>query len=84
MEAEKRNLRVLLVEDNPAEVRLAEEAFAETGIPHEIRVARNGEEAMAILRRERPFAREKAPDFILLDLNLPGKDGLEVLKDRLH
>ena len=68
---------ILLVEDNPADVRLTREALKETQTPSRLHVAVDGISAMAFLR-ERTHAR---PDLILLDLNLPRKDGREVLYD---
>ncbi len=68
--------RILLVEDNPADVRLMREAFAEQGTSVELVIAGDGEEAMRLLQE--PVNR---PDLILLDLNLPRKDGREVLAE---
>ena len=70
---------ILLVEDNPGDVELTREAFAESAVPSEIHVARDGESALAFLRREGEHARSPRPDLILLDLNLPGLDGKTVL-----
>jgi chemotaxis family two-component system response regulator Rcp1 len=70
-------IEILLVEDNPADVRLTREALREGKVRNNLRVARDGEEALAILRREG----ELRPDLILLDLNLPRRDGREVLKE---
>lgn len=72
---------VLLVEDNPADVRLLTEAFAESNIPHHLHVARDGAEAVAFVRREGTFAAAPQPDLILLDLNLPLRDGRQVLAE---
>lgn len=72
---------ILLVEDNPADVRLTQEAFKDAKILNNIRVARDGVEAMEFPRRTGPFRDAPAPDLILLDLNLPKKDGREVLKE---
>lgn len=71
---------VLLVEDNPGDVVLTKEAFAAAGTGNNIHVAKDGEEALAFLRREGGFADAVRPDVILLDLNLPKKDGREVLE----
>jgi chemotaxis family two-component system response regulator Rcp1 len=76
-----RAIEILLVEDSPADVRLTEEALREGGLEHALHVARDGEEALAFLRREGHHADAPRPDLILLDLNLPGKDGREVLAD---
>lgn len=78
---EGRSVRILLVEDNPGDVRLTREALKEAKVRNEIIVAVDGEEAMRVLRREGNHASAKRPDVILLDLNLPRKSGLEVLKE---
>ena len=70
-------IEILLVEDNPADVRLTQEALREGKVKNHLSVARDGEEALAFLRREG----EPRPDLILLDLNLPRRDGREVLKE---
>jgi two-component system, chemotaxis family, response regulator Rcp1 len=75
------SIRILLVEDNPADVRLTREIFNECRIDNEVYVAKDGEEATAYLRKEGAFAAVQSPDLILLDLNLPGKSGREVLLD---
>lgn len=72
-------IRVLLVEDNPGDVRLTREAFHEANDAIQMHVASDGVEAMAFLRREDPHADAPRPDLILLDLNLPKMDGREVL-----
>ena len=74
-------VEILLVEDNPGDVRLTREAFKEGKVLNELRVAKDGVEAMAFLRREGEYADAPRPDLILLDLNLPKKDGREVLAD---
>ncbi len=74
-------VEVLLVEDNPGDVRLIREAFKESGVPGNLRIARDGEEAMQYLRREGPYKDSPRPTFVLLDLNLPRKDGCEVLAE---
>ena len=74
-----RPLRILLVEDNPGDVRLTMEAFKEGKLRNHFQVARDGEEALAFLRSPDPTAPTVQPDLILLDLNLPKKDGREVL-----
>lgn len=70
---------ILLVEDNPADVRLTQEAFAETAQPAELHVASDGIEALEFLRRQGVHSAAPRPDLILLDLNMPRMDGLEVL-----
>ncbi|HEX8274217.1 MAG TPA: response regulator [Longimicrobiaceae bacterium] len=74
-----RPVEVLLVEDNPGDVRLTREALKEGKIRNNLHVARDGVEALAFLRREGGHADAPRPDVILLDLNLPRKDGREVL-----
>jgi two-component system, chemotaxis family, response regulator Rcp1 len=72
---------ILLVEDNPGDVRLTQEAFREARMPIKINVAMDGEDAIAYLRRKAPFQFATRPDLILLDLNIPKKDGREVLAE---
>jgi chemotaxis family two-component system response regulator Rcp1 len=74
-------LDILLVEDNPADVRLTQEAFREGKILNNLTVARDGVEAMDFLHRRGNHAGAIRPDLILLDLNLPRKDGREVLAE---
>jgi len=73
--------KILLVEDNPGDVRLTMEALKEGKILNEISVAEDGVEAIAYLRRAGKYAAATRPDLILLDLNLPKKDGREVLEE---
>ena len=70
---------ILLVEDNPGDVRLTREALRESSLPSRLSVAGDGVEALAFLRREGKYAEAPRPDLILLDLKLPRKGGLEVL-----
>lgn len=70
---------ILLVEDNPADIRLTQEAFKETRIPNHLHIVRDGAEALAFLQQQNRYAGAPRPDLILLDLNLPKKDGREVL-----
>jgi chemotaxis family two-component system response regulator Rcp1 len=72
---------VLLVEDNPGDIRLTEEAFKEASLDCNLHVVEDGEEALAFLNREGKYRDAPTPDFILLDLNLPKKDGRQVLKE---
>lgn len=72
---------ILLVEDNSADIRLTQEVFEEIGIRHRVRIARDGEEALAMIRRIGPHADLPEPDLVLLDLNLPRKGGREVLAE---
>ena len=76
----RRAVEILLVEDNPADVRLTVEAFKEGTVRHKLSVARDGVEALDILFRRGIHNQAVRPDIILLDLNLPRKDGREVLQ----
>ena len=70
----------MLVDDSPGDVALVEEAFREWRIGNKLKVAEDGEQALQFLRKEGRFQDEKRPDLILLDLNLPRKNGREVLE----
>ena len=72
-------IRILLIEDNPADIRLTQEALKEAKVANELHVARDGVEAMQLLTRDGHAS--PVPDLILLDLNLPRKDGREVLEE---
>ena len=72
---------ILLVEDNPADVRLTQEILRKGTKPCNLHGARDGEEAMKMLRRQGEYSTTPVPDLILLDLNLPRKDGREVLAE---
>lgn len=74
-------IEILLVEDNPGDARLTREALAMSKLRNNLHLARDGEEALAFLRREGRFAGAPAPDLILLDLNLPRRSGREVLEE---
>jgi CheY-like chemotaxis protein len=74
-------IEILLVEDNPGDVRLTVEALKEGRFANLINVAADGFEAMEFLRREGKYANAPRPDLILLDLNLPKKNGREVLAE---
>ena len=76
-----RPAEILLVEDNPGDVRLTVEALKENKLHNNLYVVGDGEEAMAFLRRESEYADVPCPDLILLDLNLPKKDGRETLAE---
>lgn len=73
-------VEILLVEDNPGDVRLTREALAEGKVVNRLSVVENGEEALQYLRREGPYASSPRPDLVLLDLNLPRMNGREVLQ----
>ncbi|MGD0897570.1 MAG: response regulator [Thermoguttaceae bacterium] len=79
--AQARPAQILLVEDSPADVRLTIEALKEAKISNELSVTADGVEAMSFLRQEGRYAGAPRPDLILLDLNLPRKDGRQVLKE---
>ena len=74
-------IQILLVEDSPGDVRLTQEALKEAKVLNQVSVATDGMEAMAFLRREGAYAQAPRPDLILLDLNMPRKDGREVLTE---
>jgi len=76
-----RPVNVLIVEDNPGDVRLTLEALKESKIRNNVNVAYDGVEALEYLRREGKYSDAERPDLILLDLNLPRKDGREVLAE---
>jgi len=76
-----RPIEILLVEDNPGDVRLMLEAFKEGEVLNNFTVMNDGVEALAYLRREGRHAKAIRPELILLDLNLPRKDGREVLAE---
>jgi CheY-like chemotaxis protein len=74
-------IEVLLVEDNPGDVRLTREALRDAKVRNNLHVAADGEEALTFLRREGSHGGAPRPDLILLDLNLPKRDGREVLHE---
>ena len=76
-----RTIEILLVEDNPGDVRLTMEGLKGATASHNLSVVEDGVEAMALLRREGKYADAHRPDLILLDLNLPRMDGREVLAE---
>jgi CheY-like chemotaxis protein len=72
-------MQILLIDDNPADIELTRQCFRESRILNEIHAAADGDTALAFLRRDEPFAAVPRPDLVLLDLNLPGIDGREIL-----
>jgi chemotaxis family two-component system response regulator Rcp1 len=81
MADDARPVEILLVEDNPGDVRLAQEALRDAKMANNLNVVTDGVEALAYLRREGKHAGARRPDLMLLDLNLPKKDGREVLQE---
>ncbi|MBD1807190.1 response regulator [Microcoleus sp. FACHB-SPT15] len=81
MPADAKNKTILLIEDNRGDIRLIQEALKSTAAQCEVVTARDGMEAMAYLRQDGDYADAVRPDLILLDLNLPKKDGREVLAE---
>jgi CheY-like chemotaxis protein len=79
--ADAKSIEVLLVEDSPGDVRLTQEAIKDAKVHIKLHVVSDGAEAMAFLGREGKHANAPRPDLILLDLNLPKKDGREVLEE---
>ncbi len=74
-------IEVLLVEDDPGDVLMTREAFQENKVGNRLQVVPDGVEALAYLRREEPYGDAVRPDLILLDLNLPRRDGRQVLEE---
>ena len=74
-------VEILLVEDNPGDVRLTQEALKESKVTNNLSVAEDGVEALAFLKREGKYADAPRPDLLLLDLNLPKKDGRELIEE---
>ncbi|MEH2378651.1 MAG: response regulator [Nostoc sp.] len=81
VERGEKHKMIFLVEDNKADIRLIQEALKNSSVPHEVVTVRDGIDAMAYLRQEGEYANAPRPDLILLDLNLPKKDGREVLAE---
>ena len=81
MGSEFKEVEVLLVEDNPGDVRLTMEALKEAKMHNRVSVVQDGMEAMDFLRKQGKFTDATRPDLILLDLNLPRKNGREVLAE---
>ena len=75
----ERQVEILLVEDDPGDVLMTREAFADYKVRNQLHVVSDGADAMAFLRQEGEYADRPRPDLVLLDLNLPRLDGREVL-----
>lgn len=78
---DRQPVEILLAEDNPGDVKLTKKAFEEGNIANNIHVVNDGVEALAFLRQEDEYADMPRPDLILLDLNMPRKDGKDVLRE---
>ena len=76
-----RPIDILLVEDNPGDVLLTKKALAQSRVLNTLHVAADGDAALAFLRRQGKYAESARPGLILLDINLPGMSGLEVLRE---
>lgn len=74
-------IEILLVEDSPGDVRLTQEVFRDGNVRNHLSVVEDGVQALAFLRKQSPYTHTPYPDLILLDLNLPRKDGRTVLKE---
>jgi CheY-like chemotaxis protein len=78
---ERSRIEILLVEDNPADVLLTREAFEEGKLPYRLSVVEDGEQALRFLQKKGEFKQAPEPHIVLLDLNLPKKDGRELLAE---
>ncbi|MBD3168276.1 MAG: response regulator [candidate division Zixibacteria bacterium] len=80
-DAETRPIEILLVEDNPGDVRLTQEALKDSKIFNNLNIVNDGDQAMDFLLKKDKYHQSPTPDIILLDLNLPKKDGRQVLEE---
>ena len=78
---EQRAIRILMAEDSPSDAELARQAFKNGKLLNELTIVKDGVEALAYLRKEGEYQDVQSPDVILLDLNMPKKDGSEVLEE---
>ena len=76
-----RTAEILLAEDNPADVRFLQEAFKASQLPHRLQVVSDGIQAVTFLHGRSPYERAVRPDLLMLEVNLPGKNGWEVLAE---
>ena len=81
MSAPEKTVEILLAEDNPGDVMLTKKALEQGKLANNLHVATDGVEALAFLRQENEYADKPRPDLVLLDLNMPRKDGQDVLKE---
>jgi len=79
--SKSRPIEILLVEDNPGDIRLTQEVLKEGKVQNNLRIVENGVEAISFLHKDGKYSSALTPDLILLDLNLPKKDGREVLQE---